>query len=185
MLPTDPQSRKNTPLLAGIVSYFPDAWCVVGGILRRSATSGEAIDATEKALFAHLIREEWGMLATVALLRLQELSFGQVEDCGAIREGDSDVLIAVRACNMAAINLVDCSTKGTTQHDLGALYWDREKSSDDADSLFRHLIEYRDVDSDGTSHATKVAWRGLACLQRHLESIGEASLSRYNKVDSP
>lgn len=73
-----------------------------------------------------------------------------------------------------------CSKVGNDQHNAGEpLHWAREKSSDDPDALLRHLIEYDKIDDDGMLHATKVAWRALALLQKTLEARGEAPLSQH------
>lgn len=51
------------------------------------------------------------------------------------------------------------------------LHWDKNKSTDEKDALLRHLTEIakgNDFDDDGQMHATKVAWRALANLEREL-----------------
>jgi hypothetical protein len=50
------------------------------------------------------------------------------------------------------------------------LRWDKAKSSDESDALIRHFLQRDQKDSDGTYHAAKVVWRGLAYLQRLLEA---------------
>ena len=73
-----------------------------------------------------------------------------------------------------------CSLAGNRQHHDGTpLHWDRSKSTDEPDALLRHLMEYDQIDDDGILHATKVAWRGLALLQRTLEARGEATISKH------
>jgi hypothetical protein len=53
------------------------------------------------------------------------------------------------------------------------LHWDKNKSQDEADALMRHLIDagenWDKVDDDGVLHAQKIAWRGMALLQRVLD----------------
>ena len=57
------------------------------------------------------------------------------------------------------------------QHKIeGPLRWDRSKSDDEWDALARHLLEVGSYDTDGVRHATKVAWRALAGLQKELEA---------------
>jgi len=74
-----------------------------------------------------------------------------------------------------------CSKKGNEQHNKGEpLHWAREKSTDEPDALLRNLMQYQHMDDDGILHATKVAWRALALLQRTLEARGEAPLSKHN-----
>lgn len=60
---------------------------------------------------------------------------------------------------------------GNEQHNPGEpFHWDRTKSSDHADALLRHLIDRGKLDSDGTRHSAKVAWRALALLQVEIEA---------------
>jgi hypothetical protein len=49
------------------------------------------------------------------------------------------------------------------------LHWAREKSTDEADALVRHLLHAGTMDSDGVRHTAKVAWRALALLQKEIE----------------
>jgi hypothetical protein len=94
-LPKDAQERKDTPVVSGVLDYFPDA------------------------------------LAEVARV----------------------------------------SKVGNDQHNPGQpLHWAKEKSTDEADALVRHLMERGTLDTDGTRHSAKVAWRALALLQRELEA---------------
>ena len=65
-----------------------------------------------------------------------------------------------------------CSLAGQKQHNQGdKLYWDKHKSTDNADSLVRHLIDHETnpIDDDGVLHLGKVAWRALALLQIYLD----------------
>lgn len=63
------------------------------------------------------------------------------------------------------------SKAGNDKHNPGEpLHWSRNKSSDHADCIARHLIERGTVDpDDGFLHETKLAWRALALLQVALE----------------
>lgn len=64
-----------------------------------------------------------------------------------------------------------CSKVGNDQHNPGQpLHWAKEKSSDEADALIRHLIQRGTIDTDGVRHSAKVAWRALALLQREIEA---------------
>lgn len=72
-----------------------------------------------------------------------------------------DALLAVAAVSKA----------GNDQHNPGEpLHWAKEKSTDEADSLLRHLIDRGKLDTDGQRHSAKVAWRALALLQREIET---------------
>jgi len=60
---------------------------------------------------------------------------------------------------------------GNEQHNKGEpLHWDRTKSTDEADALARHLLDAGKIDTDGTRHSAKLAWRALALLQKELEN---------------
>lgn len=63
------------------------------------------------------------------------------------------------------------SRVGNEQHNPGEpLHWAKEKSTDEADALLRHLVDRGKMDSDGTRHSAKVAWRALALLQREMDA---------------
>jgi len=63
---------------------------------------------------------------------------------------------------------------GNDQHNPGTeLHWDRGKSQDELDALTRHLIDAGKIDTDGTRHSSKVAWRALANLEKELEKNNE------------
>lgn len=74
------------------------------------------------------------------------------------------------------------SKQGNDQHNPGEpLHWAREKSTDHADCIARHLLERGTRDTDGMRHSAKLAWRALALLQVELESpAGSGAV-----VDSP
>ena len=62
------------------------------------------------------------------------------------------------------------SKVGNDQHNPGEpLHWDRSKSTDESDALIRHFFQRYDVDSDGTLHAAKMAWRSLSFLEKLIE----------------
>jgi hypothetical protein len=72
-----------------------------------------------------------------------------------------DALVAV-----AALSFI-----GNEQHNPGQpLHWAREKSTDQEDTLMRHLLESGTLDTDGQRHSTKLAWRALAKLQLEIEA---------------
>jgi Domain of unknown function (DUF5664) len=67
--------------------------------------------------------------------------------------------------------VAEVSRVGNAQHNPGQpLHWDRSKSTDQADCLARHLIDRGKLDTDGTRHSAKVAWRALALLQLEIEA---------------
>src|SRR5690554_4100004 len=61
------------------------------------------------------------------------------------------------------------SLAGNRQHNPGEpLHWARGKSTDQADTIVRHLMQRGTVDTDGVRHSAKVAWRALALLQEEI-----------------
>lgn len=71
----------------------------------------------------------------------------------------------------AIAEIARVSVAGNEQHNPGEpLHWAREKSTDQADCIARHLIERGTVDTDGMRHSAKMAWRALALLQTEIES---------------
>lgn len=71
---------------------------------------------------------------------------------------------------LALAEVAKASKAGNDQHNPGQpLFWDRNKSTDHADCLLRHLAERGTTDTDGVPHSAKVAWRALAILQLEME----------------
>jgi hypothetical protein len=72
---------------------------------------------------------------------------------------------------LALAAVAECSRAGNEQHNPGQpLHWAKEKSTDHADTLGRHLIERGTRDTDGIRHSAKVAWRALALLETEIEA---------------
>lgn len=70
----------------------------------------------------------------------------------------------------ALMEVARLSKIGNDQHNPGQeMHWAKEKSTDHADCILRHLIDRGTLDTDGVRHAAKVAWRGLALLQIELD----------------
>src|SRR5689334_4213014 len=70
----------------------------------------------------------------------------------------------------ALFEIAKVSKKGNDQHNPGQpLHWAKEKSTDHADCIIRHLVDRGTIDSDGMRHSAKVAWRALALLQIEIE----------------
>ena len=71
----------------------------------------------------------------------------------------------------ALLEVARVSFEGNKQHHPDKpLHWDRNKSTDEADALVRHLLEAGTFDTDGMRHTAKVAWRALALLEKELEN---------------
>jgi hypothetical protein len=66
------------------------------------------------------------------------------------------------------------SVQGNKQHGLGAkLHFARDISTDHANKVMRHMLDHAAgnvMDSDGTYHLAKAAWRALAALQVAIEA---------------
>jgi len=81
------------------------------------------------------------------------------------------------------------SKVGNDQHNPGQpMHWAKEKSTDHADCIVRHLIERGTFDTDGLRHSAKVAWRALAMLQIELEQArktAEADGVQMQRWDKP
>ena len=75
----------------------------------------------------------------------------------------------------ACAAVAELSRIGNEQHNPGEpMHWAREKSTDQADCIVRHLIDRGKIDTDGVRHSAKVAWRALALLQLEIEAAGGA-----------
>jgi hypothetical protein len=71
----------------------------------------------------------------------------------------------------AIAEIAKISKLGNDQHNPGQpLHWAREKSTDQADTIIRHLMARGTRDTDGARHSAKAAWRALALLQEELEA---------------
>ena len=79
----------------------------------------------------------------------------------------------------AIVEVARVSKLGNDQHNPGEpLHWAREKSSDHQNCIARHLIERGKLDTDGTRHSAKLAWRALALLQLEIEADQEITPGR-------
>ena len=94
-----------------------------------------------------------------------------------------DGLLAYFPAALAAVSRV--SFIGNAQHNAGEpMHWARGKSTDHENKIVRHLLESGTLDTDGTRHSAKVAWRALALLQEELEREEGAPLPRNARVVS-
>ncbi len=68
----------------------------------------------------------------------------------------------------------ECSKKGNDKHNPGEhLHWAKEKSTDEADCVARHLTDALaegplTLNEDGVPHVVSLAWRALAFAERAL-----------------
>lgn len=71
----------------------------------------------------------------------------------------------------ALCEVAELSRIGNEQHNPGEpMHWAKEKSTDEGDCILRHQMDVGTRDTDNVRHATKVAWRALAQLQREIEA---------------
>lgn len=74
---------------------------------------------------------------------------------------------------LALAEISRVSKAGNDQHNPGEpLHWARQKSTDHANKIIKHLVDRGLMDIDGTRHSAKMAWRALALLQEELEAEG-------------
>lgn len=72
---------------------------------------------------------------------------------------------------LALAEVAKVSVAGNEQHNPGQpLHWAKEKSTDHADCIGRHLVQRGTIDTDGGRHSAKMAWRALALLETELEA---------------
>jgi hypothetical protein len=84
----------------------------------------------------------------------------------------------------ALLAVAELSWVANEQHNPGEpLHWAKEKSTDEADALLRHLIDRGKIDDDGIRHSAKVAWRGLALLQREIDAERAAGRADMHTPD--
>lgn len=74
----------------------------------------------------------------------------------------------------ALAEVAKVSAAGNAQHNpeahaAGVMFWNREKSQDELNTMIRHAVERGGFDTDGVRHSAKAAWRALANLQKELE----------------
>lgn len=85
---------------------------------------------------------------------------------------------------LALAEVARVSVAGNEQHNPGQpLHWAKEKSTDHADCIPRHLIDRGTRDEDGGRHSAKLAWRALALLEIELEA--EAALAQPQSPAAP
>lgn len=86
---------------------------------------------------------------------------------------------------LAMIEIAKVIQAGNDQHNPGEpVHWAREKSTDHGNKVFRHWLERGTMDTDGTRHTAKAAWRVLAELETECElaqgydAVAEAKAKR-------
>lgn len=75
---------------------------------------------------------------------------------------------------------------GNDQHNPGQpMHWARDKSTDHANKILRHLVDRGRFDGRGVRHTARLAWRALAMLQDELEAEEGFPRSRASKTSEP
>jgi len=80
--------------------------------------------------------------------------------------------------------VAEVSRIGNDKHNPGEpLHWAKEKSTDHADCIARHLIDRGKIAADGSRHSAALAWRALALLETELETE-EAAAAEQRDYDA-
>lgn len=75
---------------------------------------------------------------------------------------------------------------GNDQHNPGQpMHWARDKSTDHANKILRHLTDRGRFDGRGVRHTARLAWRALAMLQTELEQEEGFPQSRASIGQAP
>ena len=75
---------------------------------------------------------------------------------------------------------------GNDQHNPGQpLNWARDKSTDHANKIMRHLVDRGRFDGRGVRHTARLAWRALAMLQTEIEQEEGFPQSRRSTGQAP
>jgi polyhydroxyalkanoate synthesis regulator phasin len=75
------------------------------------------------------------------------------------------------------------SKVGNDQHNPGQpMHHNRDKSTDHANKVIKHLVDRGKFDTDGVRHSVKAAWRALALAQEEIERDEGAPLPRGCKT---
>ena len=118
------------------------------------------------------VEHEYELNERMSREKLNEIEVQSEDVSEAQKRKDTPVFSGVLKYFPNALKeIAKCSKAGDDQHHPDKpLHWDMDKSKDEYDALTRHLIDHTidPVDTDGILHLTKVAWRGLAGLERYL-----------------
>lgn len=82
----------------------------------------------------------------------------------------------------ALAEVAKVSKIGNDQHNPGEpMHWARNKSTDHANKVMRHLVDRGKRDGRGVRHTARAAWRILAMLQTELEDDEGVPPARASK----
>lgn len=183
-LPTDSSARKRTPLCTGLLDYAPDALDLIAHATADEfpAEDAEGFDVEELVLDALRYRDRDGVpswpnlrrlcLATLAILHRE------VTGNPAQRPACDGLASLLAAYPEAFAEVAQVSWHGNKKHNPGQpLHHAREKSTDHADCIVRHLVDNM-IDPGGFEpgtnfrHSACAVWRALILTQVTLESAG-------------
>lgn len=86
----------------------------------------------------------------------------------------------------ALAEVAKVSKIGNDQHNPGQpLNWARDKSTDHANKIMRHLVDRGRFDGRGVRHTARLAWRALAMLQTEIEQEEGYPQSRRSTGQAP
>lgn len=86
----------------------------------------------------------------------------------------------------ALAEVAKVSKIGNDQHNPGQpMHWARDKSTDHANKIMRHLVDRGRFDGRGVRHTARLAWRALAMLQTEIEQEEGYPQSRRSIGQAP
>jgi hypothetical protein len=180
-LPTDPADRKALPLASGCYDYFPDAIYACYEISTLPTDFGPANGVAYELLLGERgVMISDARIAMCALrLVMQELTGGDP----APLPHSTSLIEFLDAFAPALLAVAALSKAGNDQHNPGEpMHWARSKSTDQSDTIARHLLERGKVDIDGHRHSVKSLWRSFAQLQLTCERTNGRPMSRGSRA---
>lgn len=181
-LPTDSAERKRTPLCTGLIDYAGAAIDLVAyaGVAARPTEDADSYDLESGVLLALHTRDRdgapnWSAYQSLCLNALAILHRELTGDPPPTIEGDGwGSLFAAYGLCFAEVARV--SWYGNEKHNPGQpLHHAREKSTDHADCVVRHLLD-NVADPGGYDgdmrHAACLVWRAFVLTQIALERSG-------------
>jgi hypothetical protein len=178
-LPQDSAERKRTPLCTGLLDYAPDALQRIVDVCGNCGTFEDGLEAEILTCLAKRGDNTCGQYtfrgAFYALLMLESELGGGPEDREWEYHDWSTCHTLVELFDLvprALAAVAQVSWHGNEKHNPGqALHHAREKSTDHADCILRHLVERGGFDGPFRHSAAQV-WRWLIMGQLELEAHG-------------
>jgi hypothetical protein len=130
----------------------------------------EAIDQAEKAVENQVMLPTWAQEALDGAEKEIEQQGSHLPVSSKARKETPICTGVLDYFPKALAEVARLSKSGNDKHNPGQpLHWDREKSTDHADCIVRHMIDRGTLDEFGFLHEVSVAWRALAQLEVALE----------------